>query len=278
MDPAPRRPGLRLRDELAMNGGSGGGETGKGETAAQASDPTITGTHSFPGPRQAAPPAGHPPPPGAGHRPAGRAGPAGPGRRAFSSAAATSSGRSRPAPAPTAPWPPSPSATPTSPTSPAATANSRSWSARSPSSTPTSTSWCSTTSTARSCGARRRDEAGEPAPPAAPQGDLLPPGRRRARLDIRMWREGELQGDGRFPVVVPYVEEWGRHHALRAGKRTAAQRVPRRLTFPARLPASSICMPNTYHAYAFLELGLTLGTGIYGSTFFMLTGFPRLPT
>ncbi len=47
----------------------------------------------------------------------------------------------------TAAWPPSRSATPTSPISPAATANSRSWSARSPSSTPISTSWWSTTST-----------------------------------------------------------------------------------------------------------------------------------
>lgn len=30
-------------------------------------------------------------------------------------------------------------------------------------------------------------------------------------LDIRTWREGSLQRGGRFQVVVPYVEQWGRH-------------------------------------------------------------------
>lgn len=54
-------------------------------------------------------------------------------------------------------------------------------------------------------------EAGEAAPPgAAQQVDRRLADAVRG-LDIRMWREGELQGDGRFLVVVPYVEEWGRH-------------------------------------------------------------------
>jgi signal transduction histidine kinase/ActR/RegA family two-component response regulator len=30
-------------------------------------------------------------------------------------------------------------------------------------------------------------------------------------LETTAWREGERQGDGRFLLVVPYVEEWGRH-------------------------------------------------------------------
>ena len=44
----------------------------------------------------------------------------------------------------------------------------------------------------------------------------LPADRRRLAeavrgLDSQAWREGERHGDGRFLLVVPYVEEWGRH-------------------------------------------------------------------
>ncbi len=63
------------------------------------------------------------------------------------------------------------------------------------------------------------------------------------------------------------------HHALRAGKRGVLK---------ASLAATFILgfvfvyfQASEYH-HAYTELGLTLGTGIYGSTFFMLTGFHGL--
>ncbi len=56
----------------------------------------------------------------------------------------------------------------------------------------------------------KEPEAAAPSPPA-PVGDRGRLADAVRGLDIRMWREGELRGDGRFLVVVPYVEEWGRH-------------------------------------------------------------------
>lgn len=60
------------------------------------------------------------------------------------------------------------------------------------------------------------------------------------------------------------------HHALLAGERN------RQITFLALTVALGVIFLGLqvleyHHAYA--EMGLTLGSGIYGSTFFMLTGF-----
>jgi len=63
------------------------------------------------------------------------------------------------------------------------------------------------------------------------------------------------------------------HHALRAGKRGVLK-----LSLAATFILGFIFVyfqGSEYH-HAYTELGLTLGTGIYGSTFFMLTGFHGL--
>ena len=60
------------------------------------------------------------------------------------------------------------------------------------------------------------------------------------------------------------------HHALRAGKRGVLN-VFLALTF--LLGFSFVYLQATEYHHAYTELGLQLGTGIYGSTFFMLTGF-----
>ena len=60
------------------------------------------------------------------------------------------------------------------------------------------------------------------------------------------------------------------HHALRAGNR-ALLNVFLFLTFALGFLFVSLQAMEYGHAYK--ELGLTLSTGIYGSTFFMLTGF-----
>ena len=63
------------------------------------------------------------------------------------------------------------------------------------------------------------------------------------------------------------------HHALRAGKR-GVLKIFLALTFLLGFLFVGL-QANEYH-HAWTELGLTLGTGIYGSTFFMLTGFHGL--
>jgi cytochrome c oxidase subunit 3 len=60
------------------------------------------------------------------------------------------------------------------------------------------------------------------------------------------------------------------HHALRAGKRTLLN-VFLAATF--LLGFLFVYLQATEYHHAYTELGLRLGTGIYGSTFFMLTGF-----
>ncbi len=60
------------------------------------------------------------------------------------------------------------------------------------------------------------------------------------------------------------------HHALRAGKRTSLLIW---LGLTVALGALFLYYQATEYAHAYHELGLTLGSGIYGSTFFMLTGF-----
>ena len=60
------------------------------------------------------------------------------------------------------------------------------------------------------------------------------------------------------------------HHALKAGKRGVL------LTFLGLtivLGAVFLYFQGTEYIHAYRELNLTLGSGIYGSTFFMLTGF-----
>ena len=60
------------------------------------------------------------------------------------------------------------------------------------------------------------------------------------------------------------------HHSLRAGRRALLTLF---LAVTVLLGALFVYLQaNEYH-HAYTELGLTLGTGIYGSTFFMLTGF-----
>jgi cytochrome c oxidase subunit 3 len=60
------------------------------------------------------------------------------------------------------------------------------------------------------------------------------------------------------------------HHALRAGNRTVLN-VFLALTF--LLGFGFVYLQATEYHHAYTALGLQLGTGIYGSTFFMLTGF-----
>jgi cytochrome c oxidase subunit III len=60
------------------------------------------------------------------------------------------------------------------------------------------------------------------------------------------------------------------HHALRAGKR-AVLNIFLAATF--LLGFLFVYLQAVEYAHAYHELGLTLSTGIYGSTFFMLTGF-----
>lgn len=60
------------------------------------------------------------------------------------------------------------------------------------------------------------------------------------------------------------------HHALKAGHRKQLI-VGLILTFSLGI-AFLVCQAYEYHE-AYTELGLTLGSGIYGTTFFMLTGF-----
>jgi cytochrome c oxidase subunit 3 len=60
------------------------------------------------------------------------------------------------------------------------------------------------------------------------------------------------------------------HHALRAGNR-GVLKVFLALTFLLGFLFVGLQAYEYHHAYT--ELGLQLGTGIYGSTFFMLTGF-----
>ena len=63
------------------------------------------------------------------------------------------------------------------------------------------------------------------------------------------------------------------HHALRAGKR-GLLKLFLAATFLLGFVFVYLQAGEYHHAYT--ELGLTLGTGIYGSTFFMLTGFHGL--
>ncbi len=63
------------------------------------------------------------------------------------------------------------------------------------------------------------------------------------------------------------------HHALKAGHRKQLLDLPRRDRAAGRaVPV----LPGTEYIEAYKELNLTLGSGIYGSTFFMLTGFHGL--
>jgi cytochrome c oxidase subunit 3 len=60
------------------------------------------------------------------------------------------------------------------------------------------------------------------------------------------------------------------HHALRAGRR---KQLLAFLGMTIVLGASFLYFQATEYMEAYRELNLTLGSGIYGSTFFMLTGF-----
>ena len=60
------------------------------------------------------------------------------------------------------------------------------------------------------------------------------------------------------------------HHALKAGKRGALLLF---LGLTVLLGCVFLYFQVTEYAHAYSELNLTLGSGIYGSTFFMLTGF-----
>ena len=60
------------------------------------------------------------------------------------------------------------------------------------------------------------------------------------------------------------------HHALRGGRR---KQLLAFLGFTILLGAAFLFFQATEYMEAYKELNLTLGSGIYGSTFFMLTGF-----
>lgn len=60
------------------------------------------------------------------------------------------------------------------------------------------------------------------------------------------------------------------HHALRAGKRVLTRNW---LILTLILGAVFLCVQGYEYVHAYRDLGLTLESGIYGATFFMLTGF-----
>ncbi len=60
------------------------------------------------------------------------------------------------------------------------------------------------------------------------------------------------------------------HHALKKGKRGA---IKAWLWLTVLLGAAFLVLQAEEYIHAYTELGLTLGSGIYGATFFMLTGF-----
>ena len=60
------------------------------------------------------------------------------------------------------------------------------------------------------------------------------------------------------------------HHALRAGKRAALRNW---LVLTVLLAVVFLGLQITEYVHAYNDLGLTLKSGIYGATFFMLTGF-----
>ena len=60
------------------------------------------------------------------------------------------------------------------------------------------------------------------------------------------------------------------HHALKKGHRTALKRW---LALTILLGWTFLALQAEEYIHAYQELGLTLGSGIYGATFFMLTGF-----
>jgi len=60
------------------------------------------------------------------------------------------------------------------------------------------------------------------------------------------------------------------HHALRKGNR---KHLKLGLGVTVLLGASFLALQVEEYMHAYTELGLTLGSGIYGATFFMLTGF-----
>jgi cytochrome c oxidase subunit 3 len=95
---------------------------------------------------------------------------------------------------------------------------------------------------------------------------------------------GPDQVGGRFELIPPYglplintllllasgVTITIAHHALRAGKRTSLL-----VWLAATILLGSVFLALQAYEYvhAYRDLNLTLGSGIYGSTFFMLTGF-----
>ncbi|MBU3058645.1 cytochrome c oxidase subunit 3 [Pseudomonas indica] len=60
------------------------------------------------------------------------------------------------------------------------------------------------------------------------------------------------------------------HHALRKGER---QKLKLWLAATILLGVTFLVLQAEEYVHAYTELGLTLGSGIYGATFFMLTGF-----
>ena len=72
------------------------------------------------------------------------------------------------------------------------------------------------------------------------------------------------------PFIVGLVAGTLAHHALRAGRRTALLTW---LGLTIALGALFLYYQAVEYHHAYTELNLTLGSGIYGSTFFMLTGF-----
>ena len=70
-------------------------------------------------------------------------------------------------------------------------------------------------------------------------------------------------------VTSSFTLTWA-HHALRKGNR---KMLKLGLGITVLLGASFLALQIEEYIHAYTELGLTLGSGIYGATFFMLTGF-----
>jgi cytochrome c oxidase subunit 3 len=70
-------------------------------------------------------------------------------------------------------------------------------------------------------------------------------------------------------VSSSFTVTWA-HHALRKGNR---KQLKLGLGLTVLLGVAFLILQIEEYVHAYTELGLTLGSGIYGATFFMLTGF-----
>ena len=104
----------------------------------------------------------------------------------------------------------------------------------------------------------------------------------------RLSRSARVDGRARCLAVAQYLPFWNTvillsssvtvHFAHTGGEGTTiAARLKFWLAVTVLLGVLFLYCRATSTHHAYTELGLTLGSGIYGSTFFILTGLPRFP-